>query len=301
MFKSRHIVLTLLSLVLAAPLCQAQATAAQPLDNAAVVQLVASGVSEEQILQTIATSAGHYDTGGDAEAVLKKGGVTDKEVDAMRKKNADTYAAAVAAATAIGGTVIPPGVDGEGVYYKDPKADTWVEFKPETAQYIRSCGIKTACGKASLAKLPLIFVPLVVAGPVLAVASIPISVARIKDFDHNGYIPGKTAELAFNRPVEILIYTPEDRSPKDYHLVKLRLDPNLPEVRIFDRGNAFNGRGLSKRDLQTFKATKLGFRFYRVTLGPEYQPGEYGLFLPDAAVPDAPPNTSNIFTFRIIE
>jgi hypothetical protein len=285
MFKSLYIALPPFSLLLSAPFVHAQ----QPMDNPAIIQLATSGTSEEQIVQMISTSAGHYDAGADAVAALKTAGVTDKEVDAMRKKNVDTYAAAVAAAAAVGGTVVPPGVHGIGVYYKDPKSDTWVEFKPETFYYSTPKGTGP-------------FVPLggdigVAVGLVLLPVEIAYALNHPRHNDRNGYIAGKAAQLVLNHPVDILIYTPEDIAPKAYHLLKLRADPDKPDVRIFERGGAVNEAGASKRDRQTFQATKLGFRFYQISLGPEYPTGEYGILLPDAAT--KVPGRSEILTFRV--
>jgi hypothetical protein len=138
----------------------------------------------------------------------------------------------------------------------------------------------------------------------IAVALIPVDIAYAlkhpRKKDRNGYIDGKTAQLALDHPVDILIYAPEDVWPKAYHLVKLRGDPDKPGVRIFERGGAVNEAGASKRDLQTFKATKLGFRFYQITLGPQYQPGEYAILLPDAASPPSASGIGEILTFRVV-
>jgi hypothetical protein len=297
MVKSLRIALIPLSFLVAASLTHAQQTAQQPLDNVAIIQFVASGSTEDQIVQTIATSAGHYDTGTNAVTVLKQAGVTDKEVDAMRKKNADTYAAAVAAAAAIGGTVVPPGVGEEGVYYKDPQAQMWVKFKPEAFYY---SGANTGAGG-----IPIVPVLGGIGAAAAVVALLPVQIAFAINHAHkkdkNAYILGKTAEVTLKHPVDILIYAPEETSPKDYPLVKLHSDPERPEIRFFEHAGVTSEQVASKRDRQAVKVTKLGFRFYQVSLGPDCQPGEFGILLPGVAALNGFASEGTIFTFRVVE
>ncbi len=85
MFVKPRLVLAAMCLLLAGQLCYAQ----QALDNASVVKLSKSGLSEDLIVQTINASAGHYDTSADALIALKQAGITDKEVGAMLMKNAN--------------------------------------------------------------------------------------------------------------------------------------------------------------------------------------------------------------------
>jgi hypothetical protein len=65
------------------------ATAQTVMDNAAIIKLNASGLSEDIIVQTINASAGQYDTSTDGLIALKKAGVTDKEVSAIISKAAN--------------------------------------------------------------------------------------------------------------------------------------------------------------------------------------------------------------------
>jgi hypothetical protein len=306
MLKSQRVMLWLLLMSVAPQLLHAQ----QALDNAAVLQLAASGRSEEQIVQTIADSAGHYVLGTDALGAFKEAGVTDQEVAAMRKKNADAAAAAAEV-----GTVVPPGVTGVGVYYKDPKTDTWVQFKPEMYYYTSLAGPPSAfvggystghvvSQVASGVAVSAVQVAAGIVGPAADIAMIPIAIAyaitHSKHSDHNGSTPIKAVQIELNHPVDILIYAPEDTGPKSYHLLKLRAYPDNPDVRIFERRSVEDPEP-SKRDRQRFTATKLGYRFYQFTLGQDYQPGEYGLLLPDAAAPDNVPGRGEIVTFRVVE
>jgi hypothetical protein len=81
-------------IALSASVCLAQ----QSLDNAAVIKLSASGLSEDLIVQTITASAGHYDISTDALIALKQAGITDKEVGAMLNKNLNPNGPALAKA-----------------------------------------------------------------------------------------------------------------------------------------------------------------------------------------------------------
>lgn len=265
MLKHHRIAMAAFCLLLAAPLLHAQ----QALDNAAVIKLTTSGLSESLIVQTINASAGHYDTGADALIALKKAGVTDKEVGAMLMKNANPNGAVVAAAPASGPT-LPPGVDEIGVYYKDIKNGTWIEFKPEIVNY-KSGGVLKSIATDGLVK-----------------------------GDKNGHVPGKSADLALTHPIEILIYAPEGTAPNEYQLLKLRQNSNNREFRS-ETGGVFHTSSGAERDRQDFEATKIAPRIYTFTMGPTYKPGEYGILPPGAITSSNSASAGKIDTFRLVE
>jgi hypothetical protein len=264
MFKKLRLVLPAFVL-LAATFCHAQ----QSLDNASVIKLMNSGLSEDLIVQTINASAGHYDTGTDALIALKKAGVTDKEVGAMLMKNANPNGLMMGAA-ASSGPMLPPGVDEIGVYYKDIKTGAWIEFKPEIVNY-KTGGVLKSIASDGLVK-----------------------------GDRNGHVPGKTATLILAHPVEILIYAPEGTAPNEYQLLKLRQNSNNREFRS-ETGGVFHASSGAERDRQEFEATKIGLRLYTFTLGDDRKPGEYGILPPGAFSSTNAASAGKIDTFRLAE
>jgi hypothetical protein len=241
--------------------------AQQTLDNAAVVKLTKSGLSEDLIVQTIAASPGKYDTGTDALIALKQGGVTDKEIGAMITKGAGGGAAPMAMAPA--GNGLPPGVDEVGVYYKN-QTGAWTEFSPEIVNF-KSGGVLKSIATDGIVK-----------------------------GDKNGHIPGNTAKLTVNHPVEVLIYASEGTSPEEYQLLKLRVNSNNREFRS-ETGGVFHSSGGAERDRKEFTPSKIGPRLYTITLGPETVPGEYGILPPGAVSSTNAASAGKIYTFHLAE
>jgi hypothetical protein len=255
----------LFTVLLALPFATARAQ--QSLDNDAVIKLSKSGLSEDLIVQTINASAGHYNTSTDGIIALKQAGLTDKEVGAMLNKNANPNGPAPTAFVA--GPSLPPGVDEVGVYYKN-QAGTWVEFAPEIVNY-KSGGVLKSLATDGIVK-----------------------------GDKNGHVPGKTAALNLNHPVEILIYAPEGTAPNEYQLLKLRQNSNNREFRS-ETGGVFHQSSGAERDRQDFTATKIAPRIYTFTLGPEYKPGEYGVLPPGAISSTNAASAGKIDTFHLVE
>jgi hypothetical protein len=244
------------------------ATAQTVMDNAAIIKLNASGLSEDIIVQTINASAGQYDTSTDGLIALKKAGVTDKEVGAMISKTANPNGPAPVAVAA-NGSALPPGVDEVGVYYKD-KNGSWVEFSPEIVNYKSGGVLKHS-----------------------------FSYGIVKE-DKNGHVPGKSAALALTHPVEILIYAPEGTAPNEYQLLALRQNSDNREFRS-DTGGVFHSSTGAERDRKDFTATKIGPRLYTFALGPDVKPGEYGVLPPGAISSTNAASAGKIDTFRLVE
>lgn len=244
------------------------AHAQQSLDNDGVIKLVKSGLGEDLIVQTITASAGKYDVSADALIALKQAGVTDKELGAMITKNSGP-APVVVAAAAPSGPALPAGVDEVGVYYKD-KTGTWVEFKPEIVNY-KSGGVLKSIATNGIIK-----------------------------GDKNGHIPGKSAALSLNSPVQVLIYAPEGTAPEEYQLLKLRENSDNREFRS-ETGGVFHSSGGAERDRKDFTTTKIGPRLYTFTLGPENKPGEYGILPPGAISSTNSASAGKIDTFHLAE
>ena len=275
MSRSRVAVLTLLSLsgflCFSAVHAQQPATpsAPQAMDNASIIRLSTSGLSEELIVQTIGATPGHYDTSTDGLIALKKAGITDKEVGAMLSKNANPNGPAPVPVIASSGPTLPAGVDEVGVYYKD-KNGTWVEFQPEIVNY-KSGGVLKSIATDGIVK-----------------------------GDRNGHVPGKTATLVLNHPVDILIYAPEGTAYNEYQLLKLRQNSNNREFRS-ETGGVFHSSSGAERDRQDFTANKIGPRLYEFSLGPETKPGEYGILPPGAISSTNAASAGKIDTFHLAE
>jgi hypothetical protein len=253
MFKKLYFVLPAF-LLFAATFCLAQ----QALDNASVVKLTKSGLSEDLIVQTINASAGHYDTGADALIALKKANVTDKEVGAMLMKNANPNGPAMAAAAASSGPTLPPGVDETGVYYKDIKTGGWIEFNPEIVNYKSGGALKHT-----------------------------FSYGIVKE-DRNGHVPGKSATLDLAHPVEILIYAPDGTAPNEYQLLKLRQNSDNREFRS-ETGGVIHSSSGAERDRQDFTATKIGTRLSRSRWDRSSSPANTASCPLERSVPQTPP------------
>jgi hypothetical protein len=260
-FRLRYVAAAILAV--SASLCAAQ----QVMDNAAVLKMKDAGLSDDIIAQTVASSAGHYDTSTDAMISLKQKGVSDKVIGAMLSKNANAGAAAPVASA--GGPLLPAGVDEIGVYYKN-KAGVWTEFQPEIVNYKSGGFLKS------------------------------VATDGILKGDKNGHVPGKSASLSLTHPVEILIYAPEGTAPNEYQLLKLRQNSDNREFRSETGGVIHNSSG-AERDRKDFTSSKIGVRLYTVTLGPETVVGEYGILPPGSVSSTNAASAGKINTFRLVE
>jgi hypothetical protein len=243
--------------------------AQQVMDNAAVLKLKDAGLSDDLIAQTVAGSPGHYDTSTDAMIALKQKGISDKIIGAMVNKNANPNGPAPTVVMAPSGPVLPPGVDEVGVYYKD-RTGAWVEFKPDIVNYKSGGFLKS------------------------------IATDGIVKGDKNGHIPGKSAVLELDHPVDVLIYAPEGTAPNEYQLLKLRQNSDNREFRS-ETGGVIHTSSGAERDRKDFTANKIGPRLYTFTLGPETVPGEYGILPPGAISSTNAASGGKIDCFRIVE
>jgi len=250
------------------PAASTAPAAPQAMDNASIIRLSTSGLSEELIVQTIGATPGHYDTTTDGIIAMKKAGITDKEIGAMLTKNANPNGPAPVPVIASGPT-LPPGVDEVGVYYKD-KNGAWVEFQPEIVNY-KSGGVLKSIATDGIVK-----------------------------GDKNGHVPGKTAALSVSHPVDILIYTPEGTAYNEYQLLKLRQNSNNREFRS-ETGGVFHSSSGAERDRLDFTATKIGPRLYEFSLAPELKTGEYGILPPGAISSTNAASAGKIDTFHLVE
>jgi hypothetical protein len=251
MFLKHRIVLAVISALVGGQLCYAQ----QALDNAAVLKLAKSGLSEDLIVQTVNASAGHYDTGTDALIALKQAGITDKEVGAMLMKNANPNGPAQAQmpTTIMIAAPLPalPGVTDVGVYFKD-KNGQWVNVESENVNF-KTGGVMKSAFSDGLVKPDL-----------------------------NGHLTGPTSKLRLNTPMEFAIYTMEGQDAGNYQLLHLRAHKDGREFRSMT-GGVFHASSGAERDTVEFHAKRVASRTYILTLVAPLMPGEYG-FLPPSTM-----------------
>lgn len=270
MFMRHRVVLAAMCVLVAGQLCYAQ----QALDNAAVLKLAKSGLSEDLIVQTINASAGHYDTGTDALIALKQAGITDKEVGAMLMKNANPNGPAQAQMPQTIVLAAPPpalpGVTDVGVYYKDKNGD-WNIVSSENVNFKTGGVLKSA-----------------------------FSDGIVKP-DINGHLSGPESKLKVTQPVEIAIYVFEGQDAGNYQLLHLHTHKDGREFRSIT-GGVFHASGGAQRDEVDFKSKRIAPRVYLVTMPDHMEPGEYG-FLPPGTMNTGKNMASNgeMYTFTLTE
>jgi hypothetical protein len=270
MFAKLRIVLAALCFLLTGQLCCAQ----QALDNASVIKLTQSGLSEDLIVQTISASAGHYDTGADALIALKQAGATDKEIGAMLMKNANPNgpsSSQMPATIVIAAPPPPlPGVTDVGVYFKD-KNGQWVDIESENVNFKTGGVLKSA-----------------------------FSDGVVKP-DVNGHLTGPASKLKLNNPIEFAVYTFEGQDAGNYQLLHLHTHSDGREFRSVT-GGVFHASGGAQRDTVEFQAKRIAPRTYIVTVSGPLPPGEYG-FLPPGTMNTGKNMASlgEMYTFTVVE
>jgi hypothetical protein len=270
MFAKPRLVLAAVCFLFAASYCHAQ----DSLDNAAVIKLTKSGLSEDLIVQTISASAGHYDTGADALIALKQAGITDKEIGAMLMKNANPNgpAASQVPATIVIAAPPPPlpGVTDVGIYFKD-KNSQWVDIESENVNFKTGGVLKSA-----------------------------FSDGLVKP-DLNGHLTGPASKLKLNNPIEFAVYTFEGQDAGNYQLLHLHTHSDGREFRSVT-GGVFHQSGGAQRDTVDFQAKRVAPRTYIVTIAQPLAPGEYG-FLPPGTMNTGKnlASSGEMYTFTIVE
>lgn len=228
--------------------------------NDSVVRMVKAGLGDELVVQTINTQPGRFSTGADDLVALKAAGVSDRVITAMVNSRRKLLTPGPETAA------VQPPVDEIGAYYKDGHGN-WVPIESEFV-HIKSGGfIKST-----------------------------VTDGIIKQ-DRNGHLNGRESKLALQRPIQILLYVPEEVSPKEYELLRFRLNSNSREFRTLT-GGVFHSTGGADRDEVPFTTVKKAPRTYEFTIDDKVGGGEYGIL---------PPGTGNvtnggkIYTFAITE
>lgn len=269
MFTKSRFVLAAMCLF-ACQICGAQ----QALDNASVIKLTKSGLSEDLIVQTITSSAGHYDTGTDALIALKQTGVTDKEVGAMLIKNANPNGASSAPMPATIMIAAPPppmpGITDVGVYYKD-KNGQWQNIESENVNFKTGGMLKSV-----------------------------FSDGLVKG-DLNGHLTGASSKLQLNTPVEFVLYVLEGQSAGGYQLLHLHAHKDGREFRSMT-GGVFHTSSGAERDTVDVASKKVAPRTYLLTVTGKLEPGQYG-FLPPGTMNTGKSlaSSGDMYTFTLVE
>lgn len=270
MIAKSRLVVAAICLMVAGHLCIAQ----QVMDNAAVMKLTKSGLSEDLIVTTINASPGHYDTGADALIALKQSGVTDKEISAMLMKNANPNGPAPSAMPTTIVLAAPPpalpGVTDVGVYYKD-KTGAWVNMDSENVNF-KTGGVMKSVFSDGIVKPDL-----------------------------NGHLSGPMSKIKLTQPVEFAIRVFEGQDAGNYQLLHLHDHKDGREFRSVT-GGVFHASGGAQRDMVDFQAKRIAPRVYTVTLPEHLEPGEYG-FLPPTTMNTGRNMASSgeMYTFTIVE
>jgi hypothetical protein len=243
------------------------AAAQTALTNSSILKLVQAGMGEDIIVNMVNTQPSNFSLGPDDLVALKKGGVSDKVINAMVMKNSNPALAAAPAPAAAAPGAGP--VNEIGVYYK--KTGVWTDIDPEIVSF-KSGGVLKSMATNGIVK-----------------------------GDMNGNLKGPHSKTEVKTPVEILIYAPEGVAATEYQLLLLHESQgNTREFRTVT-GGVFHKSGGASRDAIEFEAKKIAPRTYAITLE-HPQPGEYGLLPPASG--DATGSTGRLgklYTFHVLE
>jgi len=231
------------------------------MDNRAVLRMHDAGLTDDLIVQTIATQPGKYDTGPDDLIGLKSAGISNPIIAAMTAK----------ARRQITGDPAPRPIELSpvneiGVYYKDAHGN-WIAMDSEIVHVNSGGFIKNT-----------------------------ISDGIIKT-DRNGVVDGPESKLLLPRPIEFLIYTPDGVTASEYEMVAFRLHAKTREFRIMT-GGVIHSTGGAKRDDVPFTPVKIAPRTWTFTLGQDTPGAEYGILPPGTGNVT---NGGKIYTFAISE
>jgi hypothetical protein len=311
----RKIVLAGLCLLLA-PVILAQ----QALNNESVLKLVKSGLSDDLIITTIKASPGNYDTSPNGLIALKKGGASDKVVEAIVVKANGGSAAPASAAPASQADPAPASGGGPGQTFigNQPEGGPAAPAAPGNgapaapaptgnAPSGGSAGPPTSVPPevdsvgvyyqdqttGSWQEVGAEVVNFKTGGVIKHLAS-----AGIIKGDVNGLIGGTRSKLALHAPAQFIFYVPEGRAPGEYQLLHLRLNPTSREFRATTGGVAHESGG-AIRDTVDYSVKKIAPRIYAITLGGDLAKGEYG-FLPPLDSSNNIASSGKIYTFALV-
>jgi hypothetical protein len=118
--------------------------------------------------------------------------------------------------------------------------------------------------------------------------------------DTNGFIYGKTAQLALTRQTAILLHAPVGAAPQEFQLLRLRVKSTSREFRT-QTGGFYSTTSGAQHDLVPFQPTQLAPHIYQFILPPDLPRGEYGIVPPGSMSGGNVVSGGKIYTFNILE
>jgi hypothetical protein len=247
-------VLGLLSLVFTA---QAQDGMAghKRFTNQDVIAMAQAGISDDVIIAKIraASAAGadaiSFDTSVAGLKALKAADVSDSVIKAMINPapSLPTIVAASATPMTLDPNLPPPEV---GVYWKDGANFVLIQGQAVTNM--------KAGGKAG-----------------------SLFTDGLRNQHWDATIEGPTSKnIVRERHATFYLYVPDGSDSSDYVLIKLNKKSNRREFQVGSFGGITGGKSGVKSDKKVpFTAEHMGIRTYKITLGEDLKPGEYGFFM----------------------
>ncbi len=229
--------------------------------NDSVIRMHRAGLTDELILETIATQPGRFNTSPDGLIALKQAGLSDSVLAAMTNKARRR----ITHPEEEDAVLVAP-VNEIGVYWKDGQG-RWQPMESEVIHTKSSGWLKNT-----------------------------LSDGIIKT-DMNGAVAGPQSKLLVSRPVEFLIYTPDGTDATEYGLLRFRLNGRDREFRTLT-GGIFHSSGGAGHDEVEFHPKKIAPRTWTFTLGRETPGAEYGILPPGTGNIT---NGGKIYTFAISE
>jgi hypothetical protein len=222
------------------------------LTNQSIVEMVASGLSDDVIIakiRSIIDADGlRFDTSVDGLRALKAGNVSDAVIKVMINP-APPPAPIIAAASAISvdPNLPPPEI---GVYWKN--GANFVLIQGQAISQAK------AGGRA---------------------ASYFTYGARGQHWDATLNGPTSNSIVKDRRPL-FYFYVPEGTDASDYVLIKLEKKSDRREFQIGSFGGIGGGKSGVKKDREiSFKSEHVGIRIYKITVDGDFKPGEYAFFM----------------------
>jgi len=235
------------------------------MNNDTVLRMHKGGLSDDLILQTIATQPGKYDTTPDALIALKQAGLSDEVLSAMTGKARRQITNVQSASNQLAPIDLSP-VNEIGLYYKDATG-RWQPMESEPVHSKSSGWLKNA-----------------------------VSQGIVKQ-DMNGLVTGPESKLLLPRPIEFLIYTPDGTNAGEYDLIRFHLNGKDREFRTLT-GGVFHSTSGAKNDEVPFTPKRIAPRTWTFTLDRETPGAEYGILPPGTGNVT---NGGKIYTFAISE
>jgi len=247
------------------PIAAAAPSMAKILNNGSIIRMVGAGLSDDLVLQAIASQPGQYTTDADSLVDLKDAGVSERVISAMMNKGRKRL-------TPEGNTAEdpPPAPISEvseiGAYYKD-RNGAWQPLETEVV-HIKSGGwLKSTATHGIIRE------------------------------DRNGHLKGRESKLALQAPIEILIYAPTGVDIAEYDFLRFRINSDNREFRVMT-GGVFHSSSGADRDEVEFHAKKAGQHAWRFTIDRNVGGGEFGILPPGTGNAT---NGGKIYTFAITE